>query len=355
MKQAYFRRQVSFLLAAFLAAITAIAPAAAQAPPAQPQPDAAQSQPAKPALPPDVADSITRLTSAIETAEKAIQHLAELEEELGGLRVDVETILADSTQTAETLRPELVAVKSQIEKLGPPPSKDGPPEAPGLATERARLMALAAGLDSAIKSTELTWVRARQLIEKITVLRHSLFTKNLMERRPSPLLPELWRDLVSKSPAVGHRISYLAEDWLHWANVKRQQVGLLLAAALILFVTLKYAIARLTDRRRVASEPPLPSFFDRARSVAWVAPLRAQHGLRAPPHRPAAAPLHAEGRKCARRNRRRRIGCGRRPTHLSTRPALAQAAAVADRARHPWAGAARLRGARTLPGPAGGD
>ena len=152
MKQAYFRRQVSFLLAAFLAAITAIAPAAAQAPPAQPQPDAAQSQPAKPALPPDVADSITRLTSAIETAEKTIQHLAELEEELGGLRVDVETILSDSTQTAETLRPELAAVKSQIEKLGPPPSKDGPPEAPALAAERARLMALAAGLDSAIKS-----------------------------------------------------------------------------------------------------------------------------------------------------------------------------------------------------------
>jgi small-conductance mechanosensitive channel len=272
MKQAYFRRRILFLLAALLAAIAAIAPAAAQAPPPAP---AEAAQPAKPALPPDVSDSVTRLTTAIETAEKTIQHLAELEEELGGLRVDVETILADSTQTAETLRPELAAVRSQIEKLGPPPGKDGPPEAPALAAERARLTALAAGLDGAIKSTELTWVRARQLIEKITILRHSLFTKNLMERRPSPLLPELWRDLVNKSPAVGHRISYLAEDWLHWANIKRQQVGTLLAAALILFVALKYAIARLTDRRRVRSEPPLPSFFERARSVAWVAPLRA--------------------------------------------------------------------------------
>jgi small-conductance mechanosensitive channel len=133
MKQAYFRRQVSFLLAALLAAITAIAPAAAQAPPPAP---AEAAQPAKPALPPDVSDSVTRLTTAIETAEKTIQHLAELEEELGGLRVDVETILADSTQTAETLRPELAAVRSQIEKLGPPPGKDGPPEAPALAAER---------------------------------------------------------------------------------------------------------------------------------------------------------------------------------------------------------------------------
>ena len=93
-----------------------------------------------------------------------------------------------------------------------------PPEAPAIAAERARLTALAAALDGAIKSTELTWVRARQLIEKITVLRHSLFTKNLMERLPSPLLPGLWRDLMSDAPAVGHRISYLADDWLQWAE-----------------------------------------------------------------------------------------------------------------------------------------
>ena len=178
-------------------------------------------------------------------------------------------------QTAETLRPELAAVRSQIEKLGPPPGKNDPAEAPALAAERARLAAQAAGLDGAIKSTELTWVRARQLIEKITVMRHSLFAKNLMERRPSPLLPAVWLDLVSKSPGVGHRIGYLTDDWLHWASIKRVQLGLLLAATLILFVVLKYAIARLTDRRRVRSEPPPPTFFERARSVAWVAPLRA--------------------------------------------------------------------------------
>ena len=83
---------------------------------------------------------------------------------------------------------------------GPRPPRTRPPEAPAIAAERARLTALAAGLDGAIKSTELTWVRARQLIEKITVLRHSLFTKNLMERLPSPLLPELWRDLDEQVP-----------------------------------------------------------------------------------------------------------------------------------------------------------
>ena len=279
MKYAHFQGHGIVFLAALLLAVASIAPVAAQAPspdqtPSAP-PEGGQAPPTKSGLPPQITDSIARLTAAIETAEKTIQHLAEVEEELGGLRVDVETILDDSAQFAESLRPQLAAVHSQIEKLGPSPGKDGPAEAPALAAERARLTALAAGLDGAIKSTELTWVRARQLIEKITVLRHSLFAKNLMERRPSPLLPELWRDLMSKAPPVGNRISYLTNDWLRWASNKRLKVGLLLGAVVILFVALRTGLGRLTDRRPKRSEPPLPSFFERAMSVAWVAPLRA--------------------------------------------------------------------------------
>ena len=284
MSQRFLRRQLCQLLTALLLAIAAVAPALAQAPqpaPSQPAPappaEASQPPPAaaKPALPADVTKAIDKLSSAIESAEKNIQHLTELEEELGRLRVDVESILTESTDTAEALRPQLAAVRSQIEKLGPAPAKDGPAESAAIAAERARLTGLASGLDGAIKSTELTWVRARQLIEKITVLRHSLFTKNLMERLPSPLLPGLWRDLLYESPAVGHRLTYLGEDWLHWAENKELQIGLLVAGALLLFGLLKYAAARLTDRRRVRTAPPLPSFFERAMSVAWVAPLRA--------------------------------------------------------------------------------
>src|SRR5438552_1181306 len=173
MNQAYFPRPRFVLLVALLVAIGWHAPAAAQAPPpAQPQ-EATETPPAKAALPSEVADNVSRLTTAIESAEKTIQHLAELEEELGGLRVDVETILGDSADTAENLRPQLAAVRSQIEKLGPAP-EDNAAEAPALANERARLTALESDLDTAIKSTVLTWERARQLIEKITVLRHSL-------------------------------------------------------------------------------------------------------------------------------------------------------------------------------------
>ena len=187
----------SFAQQAAPAAPAATAPAAetpaAAAPPA-PAPIAAQPV----SLPNEVLEPITRLAKSIEGAEKAIQHLKELEEELSRLRNDVETILNDSTQTAEGLRPQLSEIRSLIEKLGPAPVKDAPAEALAIASERQRLNALAAAIDGAVKSTELTWFRARQLIEKITTMRHQIFQRNLFERRQSPLLPALWRDVGTR-------------------------------------------------------------------------------------------------------------------------------------------------------------
>jgi small-conductance mechanosensitive channel len=88
------------------------------------------------------------------------------------------------TQTADSLRPQLAAVKSQIEKLGPAPGKDGPSEPPETAAERSRLATQAATYDGGIKASEVNWVRARQLIGEIAERRYAFFTKNLMQRRP---------------------------------------------------------------------------------------------------------------------------------------------------------------------------
>ena len=70
---------VRMALALWLVIIFAPAPALAQ-----------QGAPAETALPSEVAAPVDRLTKGIEAAEKAIQHLTQLEEELGRLRIDVE-------------------------------------------------------------------------------------------------------------------------------------------------------------------------------------------------------------------------------------------------------------------------
>ena len=165
-------------------------------------------------------------------------------------------------------------MRSQIEKLGPVPGKDAPPENPAIAADRARLTALATEFDGAIKAAELTWVRARQLIERITVLRHSLFTRNLLERLPSPLLPGVWHDFSNETPAVGRRLHYLFDDWSYWASHKTTELIALVLAAIVLFFVLRVLVGRYTGYRHIAREVP-PTFFERAFSVSWTAPLRA--------------------------------------------------------------------------------
>jgi potassium efflux system protein len=231
-------------------------------------------QPAS-ALPPEITAALSKSAAALADVEKALQQLTEAEAELGGLRTKVEEVLDGTTQTAETLRPQLAAVKSQIEKLGPAPTKDGPAESSEVAAERARLTALSSAYDGAIKTSEVTWERARQLIERITVLRLSLFTRNLMERRPSPLMPGVWRDLISDASSVRYQFTAWAAHWWDLARDKQTALGFLAAAALLLYAGLKVAIRRVTDRRTHKAEPPQPSFFERAASVCWVAPLRA--------------------------------------------------------------------------------
>ena len=138
---------------------------------AQPQPPVASSGAAAAARRARARRSGCR--KSIESAEKSIQQLKELEGELSRLRTRRRAHhLRIRRPTAETLRPQLAEVKSQIEKLGPPPAKDQPPESATVAAERARLNAMAAALDGAVKTTELAWVRAKQLIDRITVIRY---------------------------------------------------------------------------------------------------------------------------------------------------------------------------------------
>ena len=239
---------------------------------------AASSVPAAPLLPAEITDPVSRLAKSIEGAEKSIQQLKELEGELSRLRGDVERIIYDSTATAESLRPQLAELKSQIEKLGPAPASGQPPETPTVASERLRLNAMAGALDSAVKTTELAWVRAKQLIDRITVMRYQLFTRNLFERRDSPVLPAVWRDVNARMDGVIGRLRYYGGDWMGWANIRSRQLMLLGLAAVALFAGLSVLIRRLTLTRLARPAVP-PGFFDRVIQGAWMAPARAVPGV----------------------------------------------------------------------------
>ncbi|MEZ5853674.1 MAG: DUF3772 domain-containing protein [Hyphomicrobiaceae bacterium] len=216
---------------------------------------------------------VERLSKSIQTAENAIKQLKELEGELGRLRAEVERIIYDSTATAENLRPQLAEVKKQIARLGPPPGKDQPPEPATITAERQRLNELAGNLDGAIKTTELAWLRAKQLIDRITVIRYQMFARNLLERRSSPMLPAVWHDVGDSMDLIMGRIAYYGGDWVTWATKVWQWLAALCAGALGLWL-IGGALVRRWLARCLVRPDPIPTFFQRVSRAAWMAPVR---------------------------------------------------------------------------------
>jgi small-conductance mechanosensitive channel len=243
----------------------------------------AQDAPAPPPMPPAAATTapelaetaqVRDLSERLERAEAAINASKERDDDLARLRRDVEAILNESADLAEQLRPKLAEVRGLIAKLGPVPAAGAPPEAPQIAAERAKQNNLASAIDGAIKSTELTWVKARQLIERITDLRHDLFTQSLFQEMPSPLTPAFWRKVSAELPAVTQRLSYIVMSWWQLAGPHSVAIMTLLGIAFLLYLALEYVFYFVTAYRRGRREVR-PNFFERVASVTWIAPLHA--------------------------------------------------------------------------------
>jgi potassium efflux system protein len=225
-----------------------------------------------------VTETIKRAVDSMEEAEKTLREIGKANSDLGTLRNQIDTIISKTTKTADSLRPKLSDVESQIKKLGPPPAKDAPPESPTAAAERARLDAQASEVSSAIKTLEVTWSRARQAIDKITELRLQLFVRNLTQRMTSPVFPSFWARIAEDWPAVSWRLHYNASDWLRSAERKMGAVSLVIVLAVAIYLILKALAFRLT-RFKPPSAVLRLSFFESAASAAWVAPIRAIPGV----------------------------------------------------------------------------
>lgn len=245
----------------------------------QPAPAAAAPMPPpQPILSPEVNATITNVVGTMEGAEKSLTAISGVDTDLGRLRDSIDGVISTTTQTADGLRPRLADTQNQLNRLGPAPEKDAPPEAPTAAAERARLGAELSEISGAIKTLEITWWRARQAIDKITELRLQLFVRNLTERMSSPLFPSLWTNIANAWPSVSWRVNYNVADWT--ASVQRQfgPFSLIIGSAVLMYVLLK-ALAHFLTRYRPHAAGFAPSFFERAASAAWIAPVRALPGI----------------------------------------------------------------------------
>ncbi len=249
---------------------------------AQPQPPAEPTPPPPPVLSPaeqqEIADAqrpVDDLKAAIDGLEKAVERNKESVEELSRLRGEVLAVFDKARVITAALAPKAEALRQQIEKLGPAPAKDAPPETEQVAAERARLSALAAGYDGAMKNTELVLVRARQLRDTVQVARQNLFATQLLKRSPSPLAPTTWQKLVIDVPGTWRQIGYTLSDWGALASRKAADLTGLVAGVVALFLILTALVNRFLAYRLDAPREQPPSFFVQAATIGWVAPLKA--------------------------------------------------------------------------------
>ena len=215
------------------------------------------------------------LITAIETLEKTVERNRENDEELASTRLEIEGLIEASDQTFDNLTPRRDALARQGDKLGPPPAKDAPPEAQQVAHERARLDALLAEVNGALKTTDLAKVRARQLYADVQKLRQSIFAGQILRRSPSPLAPSTWQQLGSDISGAGRQIGVVLASWSREAEKKWLELSTLLAAVSVLFLALSAITRRFLALRLPSGRTPPPAFFEQAATAGWVAPVMA--------------------------------------------------------------------------------
>lgn len=262
-------------------AVPGVAPGAAPAAVAAPAPAAPPpaALPEVDPLPNDVVEVISKSTATMDRANKQLADISAIDGELGKLRDDVDKVISSTTRAADSLRPRLDEIKTQINKLGPAPKEGEPAEGAPAAAERARLLAEQSQVSGAIKTLEVTWLRARKAIEKITEVRLELFVKSLTQRMTKPFLTDVSDRVANDWPSVNWRIHYNIDDWTRAIGRQIGPVTILAGAAALLYFLLKSIalwIVRIRSRER---GPVRLTFFEKAFAASWTAPMRALPGV----------------------------------------------------------------------------
>lgn len=249
-------------------------PAAETAKPAAP---AAAPTPEMPAQLEKVLQPVRRISGLLEEYEKTVERVKDRDDELARIRIDIDKIPGEARAAIAAIAPRLAEIKAQIEKLGPAPKSGEPAESAEVAAERTRLNGLATQLDGAIKSAELSDVKARQLIGRVQDLRQAIFANQVLSRtKHSPLKPSLWQSVFTELPSAGREIVAIGKGWWARASSRVYELVSILALSLVIYFGLRLMRRRVFAARLTRPEgASAPRFFERAAVASWVGPARA--------------------------------------------------------------------------------
>lgn len=225
--------------------------------------------------------AVQKQRAEIERLAKSLERVRDNDADLETLRPQIEAIQTAAETSESELEPLLDSVNRQIAALGAKPKDGADKEPPGIAAERARLDEAQQRLQGALKRSELTRVRARQLIARIQTLRLENLGRNLRQRqRPPPTSLAHWHNVVTALPRLGHQAVTVADNWWALARSGIHWLFLIAVAVGFLWWSLRRALnSRIRDWVRQPLENAPPAYLMRVRMAVRTLPLLLAPGL----------------------------------------------------------------------------
>ena len=148
------------------------------------------------------------------------------------IRNRVEPVLIDLRSALREGDGQRVAAQQRLDRLGPKPAAEQPPEPQAVATERLAAQQALSAAESDYRQTQLALAEADGIWNRVTDIRRELFAQRIFVRSISPLAPSFWRELLSEGlPRMAEKITALKAEWqAHLAN----QNGLLRVLLLLI-------------------------------------------------------------------------------------------------------------------------
>jgi potassium-dependent mechanosensitive channel len=209
----------------------------------------------------------------LDRLENGLHHQEVRYAQLNGTRDQLQRLRSELDTFRSRLQPRLVAIKAQVDRLGPGPAAGQPPEPEQIALSRAELnyrLGLLAAAQSAVNSTQL---RIDQLTNSVQDIHRKNFTTNLLQPVPGIYSSDTWANVPDYATTAAGQVGGLVTNW--WMSVKDQIDATPLALEAVgLWLVLTLVRWRGVRRWRAWNDVGEPPFWKRASSAAGVILLR---------------------------------------------------------------------------------
>ncbi len=224
----------------------------------------------------DIENLKTQLSSwktQLDDLDKRLKAGPSSDELLSRITTDLDKNSSQIPAFIEQNKPRVADAKILLDKLGPAPKKNAPPEADEVAEQRAELEKRFAQSDGIIKSATTLLARTNQMRERVLDLRRTLFRKQILQKGRSPFSLALWQQGV---PEISKSVEKIWRILGYWsARYSTARLVLLVLGTVLIGSGLAMLAQRLIPSYRDWPARRTPPFFEQASSAAIVSLLRA--------------------------------------------------------------------------------